>query len=239
MRVLPNAPTKHALGHVIETTDVTVFFGDWKSSVHALSTAFPEYHLRFVRQTHSDVVITSHSPDEVRVEENADAHLTAKGKLALCIRTADCLPIMIFEPQSRLIAAIHAGWRGIANGIVLRACEHLLSLGGTLNRAHVWIGPHISGDSFEVGRDIALKLEASFDAVRGFSPEGTAIKDHIDSQKSYVDLLAIARAQLKSNGIEKERTTILAINTFSSSEHASYRRDAVLAGRQISFIALK
>ncbi len=239
MRVLPNTPGKHALGHIVETTDVTVFFGDWRSSAQALTTAFPEYQLRFLKQTHSDVVVVSNSSSSGQSDESADGHLTSERKLALCIRTADCLPIMIYEPHSHFVAAIHAGWRGVENGIVLKACDQLRRLCGALENAHVWIGPHISAESFEVGRDVALRLEASFDAVRGFSPEKTALRDHKDPQKAHVDLLTITRAQLKSVGFEKERTTTLAIDTFSSNTHASYRRDAALAGRQVSFIALK
>jgi len=239
MKVLPNAPIRHPLGHIIETPDVTIFFGDWKSNAQVLTTAFPEYQLRFVRQTHSDLVVISSSPFDHLTEENADAHLTKKRKLALCIRTADCLPLMIFEPQTRLVAAIHAGWRGLANGIILKTCDRLRGLSGTLESAHAWIGPHIGAENFEVGRDVAFELESSFDAVRGFSPLRSVIRDHINSQKAYVDLLALARAQLKSYGIDNERTNTLAVDTYLSREHASYRRDAALAGRQISFIALK
>lgn len=235
MTISPNAPTKHALGHVAETSDITAFFGDWRSTPAALTTTFPEYNLAFLKQTHSNTVVTAST---VSTPE-ADSHVTSKRKLAICIRTADCLPVLIYEPNIRVVAAIHAGWRGIEGQIIQNTCAHLKSLGGQLWNAFAWIGPHIGPESFEVGQDVAAKLEASFQAVRGHSRLASALREHREPGKAYVDLLAIARAQLASEGIQQETTRTLGVDTFTSDEHASYRRDRSLAGRQISFIALK
>lgn len=235
MTISPNAPSKHALGHVAETPDVTVFFGDWRSSAESLASSFPEYSLAFLRQTHSSAVVTANPESAFE----ADAHLSSKRKLALCIRTADCLPVLIYDPHIRTVAAIHAGWRGIEGRIIQNACAQLKSLGAQLRWSFAWVGPHIGPGSFEVGQDVAARLEASFDAVRGYSRQTSVLRKHREPGKSYVDLLAIARAQLASEGIPEETTRTLPIDTFSSPEHASFRRDGSLAGRQISFIALK
>lgn len=232
---LPHEPRTHALGHVIEIADVTIFFGNRESTPENLSTAFPDYNLARLNQTHSDIVIV-HQPG---LSPEGDAHCTNRRKVALCIRTADCLPVMIHDPESGWIAAIHAGWRGIENEIIVKTCTRLRELGATLKGAYAWIGPHIGVESFEVGRDVGAQLEARFDAVRGFVSKTTALVAHANSEKTYVDLLLIARAQLYSQGLTPETTKELAIDTFTSADHASYRRDPKSGGRQISFIALR
>ena len=128
----------------------------------------------------------------------------------------------------------------------IRKTGHALSRrsneSGTLSGARAWIGPHIGSSSFEVSLDVATRLESRFAAVRGYSSQETSLRAHHNPDKKFkkfVDLLAIARAQLRSIGIEPDRTRELTIDTFVSNEHASFRRDKDQAGRQISFIALK
>lgn len=225
-----------SLGHSFENSDVTVFFGNRHSLREKLALEFPEYRLLGIRQTHSDVVIES---PYVEPGPEADAHFTRERKLALCVRTADCMPVLIHDAENQFIAAIHAGWRGIENEIILKTAARLVASGAALGSARAWIGPHIGADSFEVGLDVAMKLQARFDAVRGYSGESTSLREHPDASKKRVDLLEIARAQLRSVGIEPDRTTELAIDTYTSADHESFRRDRDKSGRQTSFIALK
>lgn len=233
---MPSSSHPHRLGHVVETNQATVFFGNRHSGEEDLATLFPDFKFISVKQTHSDIVVIS-PPSGANPE--ADAHITKVKKVALTIRTADCLPVLIHDSDSGWIAAIHAGWRGIENEIIRKTCAKLAEAGAVLSQAHAWIGPHIARDSFEVGQDVAAKLEARFDAVRGFSSLSTSLAQHRDSVKAYVDLVAIAEAQLAAAGIEAERVTGLPIDTLTSKDHASFRRDGPRAGRQVSFIALK
>lgn len=233
---LPTQPRRHGLGHVFETNTLTVFFGDERSNRDALATSFPDFQLCFLKQTHSDIVVESPSAES----READAHLTDQHKIALCIQTADCIPIMIYDPETEAIAAIHAGWRGVELEIIQKTCGALIGRGSNLDRARAWIGPHIGFSSFEVGVDVATRLESRFDAVRGHSRESTALRSHeSESEKRYVNLIAIARAQLASKGISPDRVAELLIDTVTSPAHCSFRRDRERAGRQISFIAFK
>lgn len=225
----------HAHGHFFEDSAVMAFFGDRTSSPESLKQAFHALPFVYLNQTHSDIVLMSNR-DAVM---SGDAHVTTERRIALCIRTADCLPVLIHDPEVNAVAAIHAGWRGVENEIVRKACAQLRSLGSSLDRARAWIGPHIGPKSFEVGKDVADRLLATFTKVRGFSPTAEIILPHNDAQKAFVDLLSIARTQLRSEGIGDECQNVLAIDTFSSSQHASFRRDAGVAGRQVSFIVLK
>lgn len=230
-------PQPHPFGHLHAGEQVSVFFGDRTSSKEALASAFPEFRWINPKQIHSDVVIASPFGD---TQPEADAHFTRDRGLALIIRTADCVPVMIHEPVSGLIAAIHAGWRGIENEIILKTCDCLAAEGARLSSARAWIGPHIGARSFEVGLDVAAKLEARFQAVRVDSDKATSsLLPHENDAKARVDLLAIALAQLGSRGIPPGSTSALAIDTHISDRHESFRRDRESAGRQISFIALR
>lgn len=230
----------HSQGHVYEDALVTVFFGDRRSEMNDVALSFPDFRLITIRQTHSDLVVLS--PFEGETPE-ADAHMTRDRRLGLCIRTADCVPVMVEDPETGFVAAIHAGWKGVENEIVRKTIAKLASFspdsGSALKQARAWIGPHIGVTSFEVGLDVAAKLEAAFDAVRGFSSEETVVKPHLEENKRYVDLSAIVRAQLRSSNIDSSRTRELVIDTVVSDQHCSFRRDRDKAGRQVSFIALK
>jgi len=230
-------PQPHTLGHLHAEERVAVFFGDRTSSKEALAVAFPEFQWINPKQIHSDVVIASPFGD---AQPEADAHFTRDRGLALIIRTADCIPVMIHEPVSGLIAAIHAGWRGVENEIILKTCDRLAAEGACLSSARAWIGPHIGARSFEVGLDVAAKLEARFQTLRANSDTATSsLLPHEADGKARVDLLAIALAQLGSRGIPRSSTSVLAIDTYTSDRHESFRRDRESAGRQISFIALR
>lgn len=236
MAILPRKFESHALGAVFEDAVITAFFGNRNSNPEAVSMAFPDYSLISLKQTHSDRVVLS--PYEGSAPD-ADAHYTKQRRIALAIRTADCVPVLIHDPDSGLVAAVHAGWRGVENEIVRKTGAEMKRSGSNLERARAWIGPHIGAESFEVGNDVAMKLEARLDAVRSFAKVATVIRPHELDDKKRVDLLSIVRAQLGSIGIESERRIEHVIDTVASPDHESFRRDRERAGRQISFIALK
>lgn len=227
---------EHDLGVVFEDAHVTAFFGDRRSTPDALSLAFPDFTFIGLKQTHSNVVIRS--PYEGAMPEG-DAHFTNQKKLALSIRTADCVPVLIHDLDSGFIAAIHAGWRGVENEIIRQTGRRLHEVGTNLKSARAWIGPHIGVQSFEVGDDVAARLEARFDAVRAHSDLESVIHDHDEAGKKRIDLVSVVRAQLGSVGIDRERTIEHVVDTVRSSNHESFRRDRDKATRQISFIALK
>lgn len=259
----------HSLGHVFEDSQITAFFGNKHASYDQVALFFPDYKFVFLKQTHSDKAVVSRAPSEnpapnapagsvvqeaevvedaypknasatsenLRIE--ADAHITTDRHLAIAIRTADCVPILIHEPDSGWIGSIHAGWRGVENEIILRTGELLGKQGVNLKSARAFIGPHIGVNSFEVGDDVAEKLLAKFDAVRNFSDVASVMHPHEQLGKKRIDIVSIVRAQLGRIGIDRERTRELAIDTMTSPDHESYRRDKTTGGRQISFIALK
>ena len=92
-----------------------------------------------LNQSHSDIAIELPSDDR-----DADASYTTHNKVVCSIRTADCMPLLITDEAGSFVAAIHAGWRGLAFGII----ENTLKKINTKGKFIVWIGPHISQEFF-------------------------------------------------------------------------------------------
>jgi YfiH family protein len=147
-----------------------------------------------------------------------DALLTACAGVPVSVRTADCLPILVADPSSRAVAAIHAGWRGTAAQIVVETLRRMrLEFGTDAGEVHVAIGPGIGVCCYEVGAEVA----------RRFGREGAG----------RVDLAAENRRQLIQAGVPETQIDILNACTRCEPERFhSYRRDGDRAGRMISYI---
>ena len=153
-----------------------------------------------------------------RLRGEGDALLTRHPGLAVSIRTADCLPILIADPASRAVAAVHAGWRGTAAGIVRHAVDAMRAEFDTpLDQLIVVIGPGIGSCCYDVGEDVARQF--------GLDRAGK------------IDLAAANRHQLIAAGVRAERIDVLGLCTFCDpAKFHSYRRDKDAAGRMVSFI---
>lgn len=125
------------------------------------------------------------TPDEV---QEADAVYSAEGILAVAVITADCLPLMMTD--SRNIAACHAGWRGLAAGVV----ENAVAAFHNPSEVHVWIGPAICQRHFEVGDDVLRAFSADLDV------EPSHFKAN-DRGRWQCDLVGIATSRLKHAGV--------------------------------------
>lgn len=211
----------------------------------------PEHRWAHLKQTHSNKVVQQvidTRVDQAGAEHQADAHFTFESGLGLVIKTADCLPILIAGRD--FIAAIHAGWRGVESDIVAETLHELEKNRSSLQMSelHVWIGPHIRQQSFEVEVDVADRLIASAKTAelrrrhRGHA-SNPALEIHelaivkTDPRKRWVDLEAIARLQLTSFGILNQNIESLGFDTFTDRTWSSYRRDGEKAGRNFSFIS--
>lgn len=123
----------------------------------------PSNRLFIPRQTHSVNVVWTDVPGEL---PDADAAITRVPGLCVAVKTADCIPVLLYDERQRLVAAVHAGWRGTVGRIVERTIQEMQSRGEDI---HAVIGPGISLDSFEVGDEV---YEAFF--VAGFPMERIA-----------------------------------------------------------------
>lgn len=106
-------------------------------------------HLLSCYQIHSANVITVDEPWEVRPE--GDAMITTVPGIALCILTADCVPILFADAKAGVIGAAHAGWKGALSGVVEATLNAMETLGADRSEITAAIGPAIQQDSYEVG----------------------------------------------------------------------------------------
>lgn len=191
-------------------------------------------------QIHSVVVhILQAAPQEGSAALQGDAMVTAARGLALGILTADCAPVLLTDPQAKVISAAHSGWKGAlgkdGGGVLEAALDAMEKLGARRNRIRAAIGPCISQDNYEVGWEFRDRfLELGLAQRRFFAPS--------DREGHYrFDLAGYAAHRLTAAGLELVET--LAVCTYPPENgFFSFRRTTHAGesdyGRQISMIVL-
>ncbi len=186
--------------------------------------------LSFVTQVHgADVVVVG--PGDRPLE--GDGLWTTTPGLAVAVRVADCVPILLWDPEAGAVAAVHAGWRGTAQDIVGHALRVGASLGVDPSRARAAIGPCISRDAFEVGPEVVAGL-------RSLGLDEGALRLQTGPQgRPHVDLRSVNRALLRRAGLRDEHIEDVGGCTVSDpGRYESYRRDGARSGRMRGIIAL-
>ena len=154
----------------------------------------------------------------------ADAAVTRDPDVVLAVRVADCMPVLFAERDGSVVAAAHAGWRGLAAGVLERTLE---AMGCDAARVVAWLGPAIGRFAFEVGRDVR-------DAFAANDPAASAAFAAKTADKWLCDLEALARMRLTRAGVRTIEGGGLC--TFSDrARFFSYRRDGT-SGRMAAFI---
>ena len=164
--------------------------------------------------------------------QNIDALITQEKGVCLCVSTADCAPILLYDRKQQVIAAIHAGWRGSVNYIVRNTLEQMQRLYNTQGEdIFAAIGPCIGFDAFEVGDEVydAFKQnDFPMEYISGWKPE---------THKWHIDLQMANSVQLIDFGVPTEQIDICDICTFTHYEKFfSARRLGIKSGRILSGI---
>ena len=191
-------------------------------------------------QKHSTNVAVIDRPDYTREElEGIDALVTNLPGVAIGVRTADCIPVLLYDPVKRAIGAAHSGWRGTVNKISAQAVLAMMkNYGCRPADMKAIIGPGIGPDSFQVGEDVAkLFKESGFPieriwSFRGPRTEGSMAGGH------HIDLWEVCRITLVECGLEDSNIQTAGICTYESPEFWSARRDGPMCDRIISSIRL-
>ncbi len=207
--------------------EVLVFFGDSHDSLEKIQTSYPQLKIKKIRQTHSDLIVEA---SDFPIE--ADAHFTSDTNSALLIATADCMPIMVYCSQTRRVAAIHAGWRGIANRITEKTLLQFVATGSSKKEFKIWVGPHILQNSFEIDQEA---YDLLLNAKSGLAENEFAYKTN---GKHYVALKKILESQIKNVTSTATKLFFLDIDTKTNPDYYSYRRDQKTKERNLSFICL-
>ena len=186
---------------------------------------FAEYgvnKLTWMNQTHSTMC---HRVDEQLCFSalHGDGLVTTQAGHALMMMTADCLPVVLMNADGSEVANLHAGWRGLAGGIVENTIAAMHS-----QPVYAWLGAAISQACFEIGAEVKTAFCDKYPAL------DTAFKAGEQAGKHYADLYAIARYILQQQGVK----TVLGGDQCSylqAEDYFSYRRDAK-TGRMATFV---
>ncbi len=164
-------------------------------------------------------------------EREADILIASEPDCAVAVRTADCLPILLAEPRAKLVAAVHAGWRGTVQNAVGTAINSLTALGGEPARILASLGPCIGPCCFEVD-------ERTAESIANACPGAEKLIAHTPTP--HPNLAAINQLQLTHAGVKMENIEMLSTCSSCHPElYFSHRRDKGLTGRQIAVVALR
>ena len=168
-----------------------------------------------------------------------DALITDIPGLAIGVRTADCVPILLHDPIRHVVAAVHSGWRGTVQRIVTKVIAQMgLRYGTRPQDLRAVIGPAIGPDSFQVGEEV----------VRAFSDTGFPMEQIWSIREMqpgkpmsgghHIDLWRANRWLLEQAGIPENAIQVIGIDTYQSPEFFSARRETIACGRIINAIKL-
>lgn len=200
-----------------------------------LKKQFPHQNFIVANQTHSANIHVVTQAKEVGWEsledaiENCDALITNQKNIMLTILTADCVPILLFDPVQKVVAAVHAGWRGTEQQILLKTVQKMQEVFQT-NPKDILAGiaPSIGKCCYEVDWNVAKHFEPIENAY------------HQKNDKYMLDLPYINQQQLLNIGVKTENIEMSNLCTACHVEHYfSYRKEQGCSGRFISTIGLK
>jgi YfiH family protein len=178
----------------------------------------------FATQVHSADMEWIKAPWTEDIEPRCDGLATTKRDLGVAMMGADCAVVLLADERAGIVAALHAGWRGLIGGLVPRAIASLRERGAkTLQAA---IGPTICGSCYEIGPDVAGPAAAA----------GMKLQD-LPGGRTGLDIAANLERILIESGVAN--VTLFRECTYESKRLYSHRRDGTGTGRQCGFIAMR
>jgi polyphenol oxidase len=162
---------------------------------------------------------------------DADGLMTRAPGVALCIRTADCVPVLLFAPDVPAIAAVHAGWRGALLAIAGKAVRELAQqMGADPAQVLAAVGPSIRRCCYEVSEELARQFTLRF---------GEGLVARPKEGGPHLDIAEAARRALLEAGVKEKNVDVLAHCTCcDQARFFSHRRDHGRTGRHLSFVCL-
>jgi YfiH family protein len=176
----------------------------------------------WLNQVHGNQVVEAAASS---LNADADASFTSQPETVCVIMTADCIPVLVCDKAGKHVAAIHAGWRGLASGVIE---ETLKTMQIDPENLLVWLGPAIGPNKFEVGEDVH-KIFTSEDVNAE-----SCFKPHTPG-KWLADLHSLARLRLQRSGVNNVYSSDYCTHTHDDMFY-SYRRDGANSGRMASVI---
>ena len=216
---------------------------DLGAGVEAFSTrreSVLPYTVTQGHQVHEAKVAFIERPGMTREElEGYDVFVTTLPGVAIGVRTADCVPVLLYDPVKRVVTAAHAGWKGTVLHISEKTVE-LMTVKYGCNAADIRavLGPSIGPDSFQVGEEVAaLFRDADFpmDEIWSFQGQGNGSPM---SGGHHIDLWKANKWLLEQAGVKPENIQVIGMDTFTDESFFSARREGGQCGRIINSIKL-
>lgn len=179
-------------------------------------------------QVHGTRVLRLTAADVTAPVQRADASVTSEPGIACTVMVADCLPVLFAAPQGRSVGAAHAGWRGLAAGVLQATLHEVCAAAGCRpGEVQAWLGPCIGPDHFEVGDDV----------VEAFGGPSAAFRPRHVQGKWFADLPMLARERLAAAGVT-DVTGGAWCTVNDASRFFSFRRDRV-TGRMAAAVWIR
>ncbi len=222
---VPSGFSGGVAGRVINTSDYSISRGEIRKiekSVLERLTGIDSRNIIMLEQIHGDSIIhvvSEPSEDQIAVAE-ADGLITALPGICLVIRTADCVPVFIYDPVEKVLGAVHSGWKGTLLDISGRCVRDIARIYGSKpENMYAFILPSIGPESYEVNNDVAK-----------FFPEETVEKNG----RLFVNLWQSVEKSLKKEGIDDLKIFNSRVcNMKNSGEFFSHRRGDM--GRNLNY----
>ncbi|MGB9911174.1 MAG: peptidoglycan editing factor PgeF [Microgenomates group bacterium] len=189
-----------------------------------------EKSLILAEQVHGSKIKVVKEKDKGKIISGVDGLITQEWNLILGVRTADCLPLLYFEPERKIIGVAHAGWRGVLKRLPQKMVDQIIRLGGIPQNILVAIGPHICQKCYSVDKNRIDQFINEFGKIKGMVLE-----------EKYLNLFLPTKIQLIHSGIwEKNIFSSGMCTSCNYQEFFSYRKDNQKDyGEILSIIGLK
>ncbi|WP_066893947.1 peptidoglycan editing factor PgeF [Clostridium nigeriense] len=200
------------------------------NNLNTIMETFKLKNLEYLNQIHSDKVYI-YDGDKTLINEEGDALITNEEETAIGVFTADCVPIIIADDKNNIVAAIHSGWRGTFNSIVLRTLEKMESrFNLDKDEVKVFIGPHIRKCCYEVSEELKKDFL-----------DKTKIDENTLFDNRNLSLEECILKDIRSFGIKENNIFSLKLCTYCEDEVKlySYRKSVGTYGRLFSFAFIK
>lgn len=206
----------------------------------ARTLGLPANHLIIPRQVHGSACAVITGLPASATAPVADALVTNQPGVALCINTADCVPVLLADPEARIIAAAHCGWRGTVAPLLDNTVEAMTRLGADPSRIRAAMGPSICTSCFEVGPEVAARFNDAFPTMHNSSSDCELhIVHHEFGEKPHIDLAAAITARLTGFGLQATAITPpLACSHCNPGRFFSARHSGISSGRTLTLITL-
>ncbi len=212
-----------------------LFFGNKELTSEIIQKFAPTKRLRFLKQTHSSLTINfDHQALDQAEATEGDAAFSSSDQDVLIVKTADCVPLLYLNLEKHCHGFIHAGWRGVANQILM---QFLKSVAPNGRQGYMAVGPHITQKSFEVDLDVAVEILKTVDVDPHVHQDQHVLFFKKD-KKFHINLSLVLFWQHEQWAKMSQKSVLwsdnLVTDVYEHQSYHSFRRDKQNSGRNLS-----